>query len=194
MLVTYKSFRQGVLLVLGLVLLVLSIMMAYTVEAAPLATVPRCSFSPTEGGSGTIVHVQLDQWFSKSPVDVGFAVPITPGESLGAIFPDSRNLKPIEYPLASMQPIDGQAETTFRIPANLSSGKPVPVRNLYLVCMENNQISMGGGAGPALFKFTISNLPVTGHTLWTLNVPLAMLGTILIVAGLYIGRRLPGSS
>lgn len=190
MVITYKSFWQGVLLVVGLVL---STMVVCTVEAAPLATVPRCSFSPTQGGPGTIVHAQLDQWFSTSPVDVGFAVPITPDESLGAAFPSSRTLEPIEYPLASMQPIDGQAETTFRIPANLSSGKPVPVRNLYLVCMENNQISMGGGAGPALFTFTISNLPVTGHTLWTPAVPLAMLGIILVVAGLYIRRRLPDS-
>src|SRR6266446_6670164 len=75
MLRTYARFWNGLLLVVGLIF---SALVASTVQAAPVATVPDCSFTPAQGGPGTLVHAQLDQWYSSTPVEVGFAVPITP--------------------------------------------------------------------------------------------------------------------
>ncbi len=124
-------------------------------------------------------------------IEVGFAVPITPNGLQGeALDPDPATLKPLDHPLAAMQPVNGQAETTFRVPAKLSSGKPMPSGRLYLVCMENGHISMGEGAGPALFTFTTSSLPLAGQPLrspW-LWLPLAMIGTALIIVGLCLRR------
>lgn len=177
------------LLVVGLLFPALVVFTVHAVHAAPLATVPSCSFTPTQGGPGTLVHAQLNQWYSSSAVEVGFAVPITPNEQLGeTIQPLESKLKPLDRPLATMQPIQGQTETTFRVPAKLSSGKPMPLRSLYLVCMENGQISMGGGGGPALFTFTLGNLPVAGQPLWIPWLPLALVGSALIIAGVCLRR------
>ena len=186
MAIIHKRLWYGPLVVIGLVL---SAVLICTGQAAPLATVSDCSFAPTQGGPGTLVHAELDQWYSSSVVEVGFAVPITPGVSLGETFPSSRNLKLIEYPLASMQTVDARAETTFRIPARLSSGSPLPTRNLYLVCVVNGQIEMGGGAGPALFTFVASSLPVTGQSVWMSWVALAMVGVALIIGGIRLRGR-----
>ncbi|HST03116.1 MAG TPA: hypothetical protein VLQ48_00085 [Chloroflexia bacterium] len=188
--ITFKHYGYGGLLLLGLMI---SALLSYTGQAAPLATVSRCNFTPTQGGPGTLVHVQLDQWYSSSVTEVGFAVPITPGASLGETFPSSRNLKLIDYPLASMETVDGHGEATFRIPSKLSSGGPLPRENLYLVCVENDQISMGGGAGPALFTFTAGSLPITGQSTWVLWVLLAVIGVALIIGGVRLWQRPQGS-
>jgi hypothetical protein len=189
---TYRRFWHGVLLVVGLIFPALAIC---TVQAAPLATVSDCSFAPTQGGPGTLVHAYLSQWYSTSPVEVGFAVPITPNEPQGGVLdPNSTTLKPLDRSLATMQTSNGYAETTFRIPAKLSSGKPMPLQSLYLVCMENGQISMGEGAGPALFSFTTGNMPAAGQPLWTPWLPLVMIGMALIIVGVRLRRWLLYSS
>ncbi len=188
MLSSYTCFLRGLLLLIAVVFFA---RMVGAAQAAPLATTSDCTFTPTQGGSATLIHAQIDQWFSSAVVSVGFAVPKPVGELQGAhrAADDPQALQPLTPPLATMQPRNGHAEATFRVPTNLSAGKQLPGRSLYLVCMVNGQIMMGDGAGPALFTLTPSRLPVTGLSLVPVWLPFAMSGIILLIAGGRLKRR-----
>src|SRR5438309_1011272 len=88
-------------------------------QAAPPATVAYCGFTPTQGGPGTVVHVEVFQWFNSQDVAVGFAVPKTPGAATappgGPIPADA--LVPLGPSLATIALTQGGGEATFRIPA-----------------------------------------------------------------------------
>jgi hypothetical protein len=166
-----------------------------TVRASPVVTVPSCSFTPTQGGPGTLIHARISQWyFSSQAVEVGFAMPKTASELQGKqLAPDQPGaLKPLDRPLASMQPVGGFADTTFRVPARLSSGKPMPQQGLYLACMMGGQIEMGGGGGPELFTFTTNSLPAAGRAFWPLGLEpvLSAIGVALVIVGFRLRRRL----
>ena len=177
------------LLVLGMLL---PGVVAFQVQAAPSTTVAACDITPRTGGPGTVVHADLFQWSDTKPVAVGFAVPKTPAELQGRSFvaDDPELLKPLDKPLAVMPaPINGPAETTFKIPARLSSGQPVPQANLYLVCIVNGKVDMGAGWGSLAFSFIPGNLPATGHAPVGLWLTLILSALVFLIAGIQLSRQ-----
>ncbi|MGI8586272.1 MAG: hypothetical protein ACR2M0_01105 [Chloroflexia bacterium] len=168
------------------------------VQAAPSATISSCSITPLSGGPGTLVHAELNQWLgSGGPVAVGFAVPKTPAELQGRAFAhnDPSSLKPLDRPLAFLPATNnGQAATTFKLPARLSSGQPIPTQNLYLVCLVAGQVDMGEGWGSLAFTFHPDSLPATGQPLLGLWLTLMFSGGVFAIAGGYLVRRGAGGS
>jgi len=179
----YERGGRAVWLVMAIAIAAL---LADPVQAAPTATISTCTFTPTEGGPGTLVHAAIDQWFAPSPVvGVSFAVPTLPRAPAGTrvTFDPSGVLKLLGPPLTVMRPINGHAETTFRVPARLPLGQSLPLHDLYLVCTEGGTVDMGAGGDPVLFTFRTTNLPVTGQPLWPLYLPLLMSGIALMIGG-----------
>ncbi|MDQ2808051.1 MAG: hypothetical protein M3Z04_14240, partial [Chloroflexota bacterium] len=88
---------------------------------------------------------------------------------------------------------NGHAETTFQLPAHLSSGQPIPTSDLYLVCLVAGQVDMGEGWGSLAFRFMPSDLPATGHALLGFWLTLMASGGVFVIAGSHLVRRKAGT-
>ncbi len=175
-----------------------SALISRPVQAAPSATVSSCTITAQSGGPGTLVHVEVSQWFnSEQPVAVGFAVPKTAAELQGQPFIPhySGSLKLLDKPLASLPATNsqGHAETTFKLPAQLPSGQPIPTQNLYLVCLRNGQVDTGQDWDILAFTFTPSTLPPTGQPTQNLWLTILLSGCFLVIAGRQIAYRNAGA-
>ncbi len=136
---------------------------------APTTTVASFGYTPSNGGPGTVLHLQGSQTYSQVPISiyvskVKLPMPQSPKRLIGTAQPDK----------------NGAWTASATIPATWSNGQPITAGTIYI------DVDAVGDAGGHPFDFTPVGIPATGSVVSTSLAVLAILALLMLAIGSWL--------